>query len=90
MNIEKKSFLSSGYGFGMYTSSSEETCQHIAETANCNIFIVDSNEQLEKILNIRRELKDLKAIVKLGHADMKRMSVAEKSFFYTVSSGLYS
>ena len=38
-------------------------CQYMANHSRCNILVVEDEKQLEKILKVKSELTDLKAIV---------------------------
>ncbi|XP_049639707.1 long-chain-fatty-acid--CoA ligase ACSBG1 [Suncus etruscus] len=48
---------------GIYTTSSPEACQYIAQDSHANVIVVDSQKQLEKILKIWKNLPHLKAVV---------------------------
>merc|ERR1719323_30868 len=48
---------------GIYTTNSPEMCKYMAEHSKANILVVEDANQLKKILEIKEELKDLKAIV---------------------------
>lgn len=48
---------------GIYTTSSPEICKYIGQHANANIFVVEDDEQLQKIKAIKDDLPDLKAII---------------------------
>lgn len=54
-----------GVGVGLYPTSSAEQCQYIINHSDAEIVLVDTRVQLEKILNIRRALPKVKAIVVL-------------------------
>lgn len=56
-------FFHSGISTGIYTTNSPEACQHILETSNAKIVIVDDWKQLEKIQKIKAKLPNLRAIV---------------------------
>lgn len=53
----------SGLATGIYTTNSPEACQYCAEHSKANIIVVEDKKQLEKILKIRQNLPNLKAIV---------------------------
>lgn len=53
----------SGFAAGIYTTNSPEACQHCANCSRANIIVVEDEKQLEKILAVRDNLPDLKAIV---------------------------
>jgi long-subunit acyl-CoA synthetase (AMP-forming) len=63
-----------GVPVGIYTTSTPEQCQYIAEHSDSNIAIVENAEQLAKFLQIREQLPQLKAIV-LMHGDHDHPSV---------------
>lgn len=48
---------------GIYTTNSPEQCRYIAAHSEANIVVVEDEGQLEKILKIRDDLPDLKAIL---------------------------
>lgn len=50
---------------GVYTTNSPEAVRHVAKTSRANIIIVDSVRQLQKVLEIRESLPQLKAIVQI-------------------------
>jgi long-subunit acyl-CoA synthetase (AMP-forming) len=52
-----------GLGTGIYTTNSPEACFYVAQSASCNIIVVDTDSQLQKILQVRHRLPELKAIV---------------------------
>ena len=56
-------YFSSGFAVGIYTTNSAEACHFVAENADCNILIVENDQQLQKILKVRDRLPHLKAIV---------------------------
>ncbi|EFN72902.1 Long-chain-fatty-acid--CoA ligase ACSBG2 [Camponotus floridanus] len=52
-----------GFATGIYTTSSPDACQYCAEHSQANIIVVEDTKQLEKILQIRQNLPNLKAVV---------------------------
>ncbi|XP_020293396.1 very long-chain-fatty-acid--CoA ligase bubblegum [Pseudomyrmex gracilis] len=52
-----------GFATGIYTTNSPEACQYCAGHSRANIIIVEDQVQLAKILKIKDNLPDLKAIV---------------------------
>jgi len=52
-----------GFATGIYESNSTSACQYIAQDSRANIIVVGCQMQLEKILSVRDQLPDLKAIV---------------------------
>lgn len=56
-------FSHRGFAAGIYTTNSPEACQYCAESSRANIIVVEDAKQLEKILEIKKNLPKLKAIV---------------------------
>ncbi|XP_015430862.1 PREDICTED: very long-chain-fatty-acid--CoA ligase bubblegum isoform X1 [Dufourea novaeangliae] len=52
-----------GLAAGIYTTNTPEACQYCAESSRANIIVVEDKKQLEKILQIRKNLSHLKAII---------------------------
>ncbi|KAF7405424.1 hypothetical protein HZH66_004330 [Vespula vulgaris] len=52
-----------GFAAGIYTTNSPEACQYCAQHSKANIIVVEDSKQLEKILQIKKHLVDLKAII---------------------------
>ncbi|MFA6954736.1 MAG: AMP-binding protein [Thermoanaerobaculia bacterium] len=52
-----------GFPAGIYTTNSPEQCHYIAHHAEANIVVVENEFQLEKLLEVRKDLPDLRAIV---------------------------
>ncbi|XP_050314839.1 very long-chain-fatty-acid--CoA ligase bubblegum isoform X2 [Anthonomus grandis grandis] len=52
-----------GIAVGIYTTNSPEACQYSAEISRANIIVVEDEQQLEKIQQIRANLPLLKAVV---------------------------
>lgn len=52
-----------GFATGIYTTNSPEACQYCAEHSQANIIVVEDTKQLEKILQIKQNLPNLKAII---------------------------
>ncbi|XP_019388925.1 PREDICTED: long-chain-fatty-acid--CoA ligase ACSBG1 [Crocodylus porosus] len=48
---------------GIYTTNSPEACHHIAHDSKANIIVVDSQKQLDKIMQIWNHLPHLKSVV---------------------------
>lgn len=48
---------------GVYTTNSAEACYYCAENSRANIVVVEDQKQLDKILEIRSRLPNLKAVV---------------------------
>jgi len=66
----------SGLAVGIYTTNSSEACHYVADNARCNIIVVENDQQLQKILQVRDRLPLLKAIVQYkGQVKQKYPSV---------------
>ncbi|XP_068227125.1 long-chain-fatty-acid--CoA ligase ACSBG2-like [Palaemon carinicauda] len=52
-----------GFASGIYTTNSPEACEHCAKSCRAQIFVVENQKQLDKVLQIRKNLPDLKAII---------------------------
>ncbi|XP_014609244.1 PREDICTED: long-chain-fatty-acid--CoA ligase ACSBG2 isoform X1 [Polistes canadensis] len=52
-----------GFAAGIYTTNSAEACQYCAQHSRANIIVVEDSKQLEKILQIRKNLPHLTAII---------------------------
>jgi len=58
--------LYSGLATGVYTTNSPDACWYVADSAKCNVIVVDSDKQLQKILKVRDRLPQLRAIVQFN------------------------
>lgn len=54
---------------GIYTTSSPEQCEYIAEHSEANIAVVEDDFQLAKFKQIRHNLPELKAIILMNGSD---------------------
>lgn len=52
-----------GFAVGIYTTNSAEACHFVADNSQCNILVVENDQQLQKILKVRDRLPHLKAII---------------------------
>jgi long-subunit acyl-CoA synthetase (AMP-forming) len=52
-----------GFPAGIYTTNSPEQCHYIAHHAEANIVVVENDFQLEKLLDVRKDLPELRAII---------------------------
>ncbi|XP_068576803.1 long-chain-fatty-acid--CoA ligase ACSBG2-like isoform X2 [Cebidichthys violaceus] len=52
-----------GLATGIYTTNSPEACQYVAANSEANIMVVENQNQLDKILQVKDHLPHLKAIV---------------------------
>ncbi|XP_067841253.1 long-chain-fatty-acid--CoA ligase ACSBG2-like isoform X2 [Heptranchias perlo] len=55
--------LAGGLAVGIYTTNSPEACKYVAHNCEANVLVVENHKQLQKILEIRSQLPQLKAIV---------------------------
>jgi len=55
-----------GIAAGIYTTNSPEACQHSAEISRANIIVVEDEQQLKKIMQIRANLPLVKAIIQFS------------------------
>uniref|UniRef100_UPI00398E6EAA LOW QUALITY PROTEIN: long-chain-fatty-acid--CoA ligase ACSBG2-like n=1 Tax=Pristiophorus japonicus TaxID=55135 RepID=UPI00398E6EAA len=55
--------LAGGLAVGIYATNSQEACKYVAHSCEANFLVVENNKQLQKILEIRSQLPQLKAIV---------------------------
>ncbi|XP_006869082.1 PREDICTED: long-chain-fatty-acid--CoA ligase ACSBG2-like [Chrysochloris asiatica] len=55
--------MAGGFSVGILSTNSPKVCQVIAENSQVDIFVVDGDRQLQKVIQIRGFLKQLKAIV---------------------------
>ncbi|HEY0321274.1 MAG TPA: long-chain fatty acid--CoA ligase [Pyrinomonadaceae bacterium] len=54
-----------GISVGLYPTSSAEQCRYIINHSDAEFVLVDTAQQLEKILSIRAELPNIKAVIAL-------------------------
>lgn len=52
-----------GLAVGIYTTNNPEACWYVADSARCNIIVVENDAQLQKILAVWDRLPYLKAVV---------------------------
>ena len=55
--------MCSGLSTGIYSTNSPDACWYVAHSAECNVVVVDSDKQLQKILKVRDRLPQLRAVV---------------------------
>lgn len=84
----------SGIAAGIYTTNSPEACQHSAEISRANIIVVEDEQQLKKIMQIRANLPLVKAIIQFSGtpSDSSILSVCDnitliKFILYMIFSG---
>jgi len=77
--------LYSGLATGIYSTNSPDACWYVANSAECNIIVVDSDKQLQKILKVRHRLPQLRAIVQYNESLAQRYdNVYTVAFSYLV------
>lgn len=52
-----------GIAAGIYTTNGPESCFYVADHSKARVIVVDSDEQLQKILQVRARLPHLRAVV---------------------------
>ena len=52
-----------GYATGIYTTNSPEACFYVLDSAKCQIVVVENDVQLQKILQIKDRLPELRSII---------------------------
>ncbi|XP_078010096.1 long-chain-fatty-acid--CoA ligase ACSBG2-like isoform X1 [Phascolarctos cinereus] len=57
------SIFAGGISVGIFPNNSSQACRFIAENSEANIFMVENDWQLQKILKVQDHLRHLKAIV---------------------------
>ena len=57
------SIFAGGLATGIYPTNGTEACKYILEQSNCSILVVEDQVQLDKVLQLRGELPNLKKIV---------------------------
>ncbi|XP_047565127.1 long-chain-fatty-acid--CoA ligase ACSBG2-like isoform X3 [Lutra lutra] len=65
--------MAGGFSVGILATNSPKACQVIAESSEIDIFVVDNDRQLQKIIQIQGSLKHLKAIVQYKEEIRTRM-----------------
>ncbi|XP_023339812.1 long-chain-fatty-acid--CoA ligase ACSBG2 isoform X2 [Eurytemora carolleeae] len=57
------SVVAGGLATGIYTTNSQDSVRYVAQHSRANIIVLEDQEQLDKILNIQDQLKELQCIV---------------------------
>lgn len=60
--------IAGGCGVGLYPTSSAEQCEYIINHSDAEFVVVDTKQQLEKILSVRARLPKVKAVIALDEA----------------------
>lgn len=85
MHIILVAFVFRGFTVGIYSTNNADSCKYVALNSQCNVIVVENNQQLKKILQVWDDLPDLKAVVQYtGEVAEKRDNV------YSVSQCLLS
>jgi len=61
-----------GFPAGIYTTSSPEQCHYIAHHAEAGVVVVENELQLEKVLEVRTDLPELRAIILMSGESSER------------------
>ena len=62
-NIFYPLIIFSGFAAGIYTTNTPEACEHCASNCKAQIWVVEDQKQLDKVLKIRDNLPHLKTII---------------------------
>lgn len=74
-----------GLAVGIYTTNSPEACQYVASNSEANIIVVENNQQLQKILKVKHQLPELKAIVQYtGEVASREPFIYSVSYSYSI------
>ncbi|MBF0476619.1 MAG: AMP-binding protein, partial [Deltaproteobacteria bacterium] len=57
---------------GIYATCSAEECRYILDHSGSRFFIVENEEQLDKVLEVRGQLPDLKKIIVIDMDGLKK------------------
>lgn len=77
--------MAGGYSVGLYPSSSQSVCMNIIKESNCELLVVDGNEQLSKFVDI--DLDPIKLIIYYGPVDE---NIVKKFNIHVMSMGNFS
>lgn len=76
-----------GFTVGIYSTNNADACKYVALNSQCNVIVVENNQQLKKILQVWDDLPDLKAVVQYtGEVAEKRDNVYSWNEFMELSS----
>ncbi|HEV7374995.1 MAG TPA: long-chain fatty acid--CoA ligase [Pyrinomonadaceae bacterium] len=64
--------MAGGCGVGLYPTNSAEQCEYIINHADAEVVVVDTPQQLEKILRVRARLPKVKTIIVLDESAADR------------------
>ncbi|OQV24216.1 Long-chain-fatty-acid--CoA ligase ACSBG2 [Hypsibius exemplaris] len=78
-----------GIAVGIYTTNSPEACLFNAQDSHMNVIVVEDDKQLQKILSIRDQLPELKAIVQyIGQPAQSHPDVYSWTEFLALSADI--
>lgn len=60
-----------GIAAGIYTTSSSDSVHHVLKLSRANLVVVEDEQQLQKVLQVRDQLPQLKAIVQMEPLTVK-------------------
>jgi long-chain-fatty-acid--CoA ligase ACSBG len=73
----------------VYATNKPETCKYVAEDSKADIIVVEDDKQLQKILSIRDQLPNLKAIIQYkGQLSGQYQDVYEWSQFMEMGQNI--
>lgn len=76
-----------GFTVGIYATNNADACKYVASNSQCNVIVVENNQQLKKILQVWEDLPDLKAVVQYtGEVAEKRDNVYSWKEFMELSN----
>jgi len=52
-----------GFAVGLYTTNSPDACHYVLENGSCQIVVVENETQLNKILQVKDRLPELRSII---------------------------
>jgi len=52
-----------GFAVGIYTTNSADACHYVLENSSCQIVVVENDYQLQKILQVKDRLPELRSII---------------------------
>ena len=77
-----------GFPVGVYTTNSPEACHYVLENAGCQIVVVENDVQLQKILQVRDRLPELRSIIQYkGEPPEDCFDVLNVSFLSSFAKG---
>ena len=78
-----------GFATGIYTTNSPEACRYVLENAKCQIVVVENDVQLQKILQVKDQLPEIRSIIQYkGNPPEDCPEVLSVSFLASFLTGL--